>query len=164
MATGFQADLDAVDSAAAHPIGTVIEGANGAKFMYIKQVGATTSAAGEVAAVASSGTYGEVSRTAATSLVNGVATCAVPAGVFQSALATNKYGWIQVSGSGRTALATTDGAVAAGDALVIDGAGTPVGAVDTMAAGEEHCVFGWATTADSGTTQPAGSYIINCVR
>ena len=140
----------------------IIDPQTGRHFRYIKQVGATTSAVGEVAAAASSGTYGEVSRTAATSVVNAVSTVAVPRGVFQSVLATNKYGFIQSIGDGRVALAVTDGNVAAGDPLVIDGGATCVGAVDTMADGEEESVFGDAMTADSGTTQPAGSYTLRC--
>ncbi|MGA4923180.1 hypothetical protein, partial [Bacillus subtilis] len=78
-------------------------------------IGATTSAVGEMAAAAT--TWGTVSRTAATSVVNAVSTVAVPVGVFQSALATNKYGFVQTKGDGRVALAVTDGNVAAGDPL-----------------------------------------------
>ena len=153
-----------VDSTPRYNVGQkVFDTATGRWFAYIKQVGATTSAVGEIAAGASSGTYGEVSRTAASSLVNAVSTVALPRGVFQSILATNKYGFIQTIGDGRVTLAVTDGNVAAGDPLVIDGGATCVGAVDTMADGEEESVFGVAMTADSGTTQPAGSYTLRCV-
>lgn len=144
-------------------IGTVQEDEKGNRFMYVKQVGATTSAAGEWAAAATSGTKGEVSRTAATSCVNAVSTVALAVGVFQSALATNSYGWVQISGVGVTALAVTDGNVVQGDPLVIDGGATPVGATDTMADGEEEGVCGYALAADNGTTQDAGSYTIRSI-
>lgn len=152
-----------VDVAAAHPIGTVCEGAYGDRFMYVKQVGATSSAVGEWANAASSGTRGEVSRTAATSLINAVSTVALAVGVFQSILATNQFGWVQIGGIGVKTLAVTDGSVAAGDPLVIDGGATAVGATDTMADGEEESICGWALAADSGTTQPAGSYSIRSI-
>lgn len=148
-----------VDSTPRYNLGQmVIDPATGRKFRYIKQIGATTSAVGEVAAAAT--TYGTVSRTAATSVINAVSTLAQPAGVFQSVLATNKYGFIQTGGDGRVDLAVTDGGVAAGDPLVIDGGATPVGAVDTMADGEEEGVFGYALAADSGTVQTASTYVL----
>jgi hypothetical protein len=151
-----------VDSVARYNLGQeVIDPATGRHFRYIKQIGATTSAVGEVAAAAA--TWGTVTRTAATSIINAVSTVAVPAGVFQSVLATDKFGFIQTKGDGRVTLAVTDGNVAAGDPLVIDGGATAVGAVDTMADGEEEGVFGFALAADSGTTQPASTYILNCV-
>ena len=62
--------------------------------------------------------------------------------------------------TGEDRLAVTDGNVVAGDPLVIDGGGTPVGATDTMADGEEEGVCGFALDADSGTTQLLGSYTI----
>lgn len=142
-------------------LGEVREGPQGSLFRLVKQMGATASAAGEWAHFASSGTYGEVSRSAATALINAVSTVAVPAGVFQSALASGSFGWLQTKGLGLKDL-TTDGGVAAGDPLVIDGGATAVGATDTMADGEEESVCGTALAADTSTTQTAGTYTINC--
>jgi len=154
-------DFTKVYTAAGHEvIGTVVEDAFGRPFMFVKQVGATSSAVGEWANMASSGTMGEVSRTAATSLINAVSTVALCAGVFQSIAAVDTYCWIQIGGVGVKTLAVTDGNVAAGDPLVIDGGATAVGATDTMADGEEESCCGFALAADSGTTQLAGSYTI----
>ena len=158
-------DFTQVYSAAGHEAtGTVVENALGLPFMFVKQIGATTSAAGEWAAMATTGisvsTIGYVSRTAATSLVNAVSTVALAAGVFQSALATGSFGWVQIGGVGVTALAVTDTNIAAGDPLVIDGGATPVGATDTMADGEEESCCGFALTADNGSVQDAYTYTI----
>ena len=69
------------------------------------------------------------------------------AGVAIGALTDTYYGWIQCGGF--CSNITTDGGVAAGDPLIPD---TVDGTADTMAAGEEHYVFGYALAADSGTT------------
>jgi hypothetical protein len=148
-----------------HPVGTVVENQYGDRFMLVKQIGATTSAVGEIAQAATTGisaaTRGFVSRTAATSLVNGVSTVALAVGVFQGIAATGAFCWAQISGLGVTALAVTDGGVAAGDPLVVDGGATCVGAVDTMADGEEESAFAFALDADVGTVQAAGSYTLH---
>ena len=141
-------------------LGTIGEDELGRRFMWCINEGATTSASGEWANCGTTGTVGYVSRTAASSLINAVSTVALAAGVFVSAIAQNSYGWIQISGTGWKALATTDGNVAAGDPLVIDGGATAVGATDTMADGEEESCCGFALAADSGTTQTAGTYSI----
>lgn len=151
------------DAARGPALGTIAENEYGDRFMWCKQEGATTSAAGEWANCGTTGLRGYVSRTAASSLINAVSTVALCAGVFQSAVAQNSYCWIQISGVGVTALATTDGSVAAGDPLVIDGGATAVGATDTMADGEEESCCGFALAADSGTVQTAGTYTIKSV-
>lgn len=150
-----------------HPVGTIVENQYGDRFMLCKQIGATTSAVGEWAAAATTGisaaTRGYVSRTAATSLVNAVSTVALAVGVFQGVAAVGAFCWVQISGLGVSILAVTDGAIAAGDPLVIDGGATCVGATDTLADGEEESLAGWALDADSGTTQVAGSYTIRSI-
>ena len=150
-----------------HPVGTVVFNQYGDRFMFVKQIGATSSAVGEWAAAATTGvsiaTRGFVTRTAATSLVNAVSTVGLAVGVFQSVLATDNWGWVQISGLGVTTLAVTDGNVAAGDPLVVDGGASPIGATDTMADGEEESICGWALAADSGTTQLLGSYTIRSI-
>lgn len=167
MSTIINANWDEVFAATAdplpHPVGFVAEDQYGREFMFVCQMGATSSAVGEWAQASTTATRGQVTRTAATSLVNAVSTVALGVGVFQSILAVGQYGWVQISGDGRKALAVTDGSVAAGDPLVIDGGATCVGATDTMADGEEESVCGWALAADSGTTQTAGTYTIRSI-
>jgi hypothetical protein len=62
-----------------------------------------------------------------------------------SVIPESYYGWIQVGG---IANVVGDGSVAFGEAVVPNGDGT----VDTMAAGEEHEVIGFAVTDDVATT------------
>jgi hypothetical protein len=69
-----------------------------------------------------------------------------PAGLAIAAIPQGFYGWVLVNGVGT---AISDGAVSAGEAIVLDSAND--GDVDTMAAGEEHQVFAVATADDSGT-------------
>lgn len=64
-------------------------------------------------------------------------------GVGISAITAGSYGWIQVSGIHEEVW--TDGGVSAGEALI---GHTADGEADTMAAGEEHLVFGWALATD----------------
>jgi len=69
------------------------------------------------------------------------------AGVAIGALTDLYYGWVQCGGFCNNV--DTDAGVAAGDPLIVD---TVDGDADTMAAGEEHYVFGYALAADVGTT------------
>ncbi len=78
-------------------------------------------------------------------VVKGSATVTAPAGVAIGVIAANSYGWIQIGGA---AACVGDGSVAAGEAVVSNGDGT----LDTMAAGEEHSVVGFAREADAATT------------
>ena len=58
----------------------------------------------------------------------------------------------------------TDGGVAAGDPLVIDGGATPSFVFDTAVAGEEHLVVAIAMAADASTSLAAGSAkIVGCM-
>lgn len=72
------------------------------------------------------------------------------AGVAIGALTDLYYGWIQCGGFCNCI--TTDQGVAAGDALIVD---TNDGVADTMAAGEEHFVFGKALAEDATATLSA---------
>ena len=144
-------------------MGRVEENEYGDRFMFVRQLGATSSAVGEWAAQATTIGRGAVSRTAATSCINGVETIAPAVGVFQSILAVNQYGWVQISGVGVTTIAVTDGGVAQGDFLIIDGGNTPVGACESGGAGEEMCCCGWALADDTGTTLLAGNYTIRSI-
>lgn len=133
--------------------------ATGRGYRYYYNGGADSTVVGDVAAVRGT-TFGYVSTTSGEGIINAAATCAYAAGVAQAVIPNGYCGWFQTSGPGRVAIAVTDGSVAAGDGLVIDGGATPAGAVDTMAAGEEAQVFGYAITADSGTTQSADTYFL----
>jgi hypothetical protein len=62
------------------------------------------------------------------------------------------YAWVQVCQAGTVGTVRTDDSVAAGDPVI----GHSVdGECDTMAAGEEHLVFGFANAGDSGTPEVA---------
>ena len=74
------------------------------------------------------------------------------------AIAAESFGYIQKGGF--CANITTDGGVAQGDSLVMDGGGTVGKVADTMADGEEECVFGNALAADASTTLSEAR--INC--
>ena len=78
-------------------------------------------------------------------VVKASATVTAPAGVAVGTIAADSYGWIQIGGA---AACVGDGSVAAGEAVVSNGDGT----LDTMAAGEEHEVIGFAREADAVTT------------
>ena len=72
------------------------------------------------------------------------------AGVAIGALTDLYYGWIQCGGFCN--YITTDQGVEAGESLIVDGTD---GQADTMAAGEEHYVFGFALAADATATLSA---------
>ena len=59
------------------------------------------------------------------------------------------YAWVQVCQAGTVGTVRGDGSVAAGEGVIGDT--TVDGEADTMAAGEEHLVFGFALAADAGT-------------
>jgi hypothetical protein len=59
------------------------------------------------------------------------------------------FAWVQVCQPGTFGTVRGDGSVAAGEAVIGDG--TVDGEADTMAAGEEHLVFGFALAADAGS-------------
>ena len=122
---------------------------SGQKYCAVYNAGASATAAGDVCCVfKTTPVQGHISTTSATMLDNG--TAGLCAGIAVSVIAAaSGYGWIQVAGY--CSNFTTDGGVAAGNALVVDG-GTSVGKVfDTMADGEEECVFAFADAADTST-------------
>ncbi len=79
-------------------------------------------------------------------------------GVGISAIAAGSYGFIQRSGIHDKV--KTDAGVVAGDALI---GHTVDGEADTMAAGEEHLVFGFALTADTTTEPHSCQAILTCL-
>ena len=76
----------------------------------------------------------------------GSAVAAKVCGVACGSITADKYGWIQVSGIHDKV--KTDGGVTEGDPLI---GHTTDGTSDTMAAGEEHLVFGYALADDTAS-------------
>ena len=79
-------------------------------------------------------------------------------GVACGTVAADSYGWIQVSGIHNAV--KTDGGVVAGDGLI---GHTVDGQSDTMAAGEEHLVFGYALSDDTASTPYTSPAYIFCL-
>jgi len=77
-------------------------------------------------------------------------------GVAIEDIASGKWGDVCIGGY--CAFVLTDGGVAVGDPLVPH---TVAGEADTMVAGEEHIVFGWALSTDTGTTEYCDAFIVN---
>lgn len=127
----------------------------GRAFRYIRAEDAAL-AAGDVTCYAFDGSDidgWEVTNTATSAIDSALATVNICAGVAVGTVADASYGFVQVSGL--CGNVTTDGGVAAGDNLVVNGAGTPDGVADTAVAGEEHAVFGLALAADVSTSVDA---------
>ena len=115
--------LTANDSAAMFTPGVVYEAQTGKKYKYVLH----NSGAGAVAAVAGNVAYyyapGGVSAGATTTVTSDLSDSAnVGAGVWQAAVTTAYYGWVQISGAATLTTALTAGAD--GNAL------TAVGATD----------------------------------
>ncbi len=115
--------LTANDSSPLFTPGVVYEAAGGKKYKYVLH----NSGAGAVAAVAGNVAYyyapGGVSAGATTTVTSDLSDSAnVGAGVWQYAVTTAYYGWIQITGAATLTTALTAGAD--GNAL------TPVGATD----------------------------------
>lgn len=118
---------------------------------------ATNYGANDVHQGASVRQQGEVTNTSTSAIDGTLASVNACAGVAMGTVTDNYYGYAQVSG---LASAKTDGGVAAGNSLVVDGGNTPNGQFDTAAAGEEHAVAGYALAADVGTTV---SCVLRCI-
>lgn len=122
----------------------------GKVYRWVYNAGADNITAGEVVGwFLTTPAAGHVSGTAATFMDNGVA--GIAAGVAEGAITAGRYGFVLKEGV-TTATITTDGSVAQGESLVVNGGATPDGTVDTMAAGEEHCVFATALQDDASTS------------
>lgn len=131
--TRFTTDLE-------YGLGETRETKDGKKYRYVQFKDAVTYAAGQCLAPA---------NTAWTAVTNdragGSAISTAFGGLCLGAPSQNSYGWVQIGGVGTC---TGDGSVAADEAVVLH---TVDGEADTMAAGEEHLVFGTALEADSGS-------------
>jgi len=112
-------------------------------YVYFRNVGGAAMAVGDVIWQAKLATYSMYEGT----YVDGDADVLLAAGVAVSAVADDGYGWAQVNGY--CAQARNDDGVANADPLV---GHTVDKEADTMAATEEHLVFGFACgdTVDTG--------------
>ena len=158
------ADLTAAGSAKrTAEQGQLFEDGKGRCFMYVKNEGTASTAAGTVVGHFSTTLAdGAISAVATTVIECGLGSVMPVAGVALSVIAEDEYGWIQVKGR-NIGIILSDGGVAAGDALVCDGGATPTFQADTAVAGEEHGVFGFSLVADDASSIPANSAVINCV-
>lgn len=138
------------------PVGTVYK-EKGRSYVFAKNSGAGTTAAGDVCGIFSAAayTYGSFSVTAATiaDYTDGTTTRALVAGIAGCACATLNFCWLWYEGRGTHAI-TTDGNVAIYNGLIAaDGA--IVASPNTTAATAHHAVFGIALDADASTTLSA---------
>lgn len=126
-------------------------------YRFVKHVNAVTVVVGHCA---------EFTNAACTNVTNDraggaatpIGTQTICAGVYVSIPLENYYCFLQVSG---VALVLGDGSVAAGEAVVVHSVD---GQADTMAAGEEHQVFGKAMDADDTANDPLGvSALFHCL-
>lgn len=145
-----------VDADPQFSLGYIAWSANGNAYRYVKALDAVTYKAGQLAEWADA-TLNYVTNDRAGGSAIGTQTA--PAGLVMGIPTSSKpYGWIQVAGIG---LCEGDGSVAAGEAVVSHSVD---GQADTMAAGEEHQVFGVALDADSTSNDPLATSALFHVR
>lgn len=146
-----------------HPLGTLRFGPGGRRYRYAYNAGVDTLVAGEIVGGSqTSAQYGYLSGTA-TDILDSSSSTGIGLGMACSAAPTANYFWCQTAGPSDNA-ATTDGNVAAGTTLGMGGTTSPDGTAIPVADGTEENAFGYATAADSGTTQAAGTLILGCER
>ena len=128
-------------SAAEYGLGEERTTKDGKTYRYVQFKDAVTYVAGHVC------TPANTSWTAVTNDVAGGSSVAATTfgGIALAAVTQNYYGWVQIGG---VATVVGDGSVAADEAVVVH---STDGQADTMAAGEEHLIFGRALEADSGS-------------
>lgn len=153
--SGFQVisntgGLSANDDSPQVALGSLMQDNAGNIYRYVKAVDLDL-AAGDVVEYASTSQFDVTKDRAGGSSIGRKV-----AGVAQSAISVNNYGWILVSGI--SSAVTTDGGVTAADFLVPHA--TADGQADTMAAGLEHQAFGFALATDVGSTTQA---VVNCL-
>lgn len=135
-------------------LGALHQSDDGSIYRYVQNIEADAIAIADGTCVYQTTTFGVVSPDFTGG--NGVGSKVVGVGV--GAIAAGEFGWVIVQGYHDAV--KTDAGVAAGESLV----GHSVdGEADTMAAGEEHLVFGFALTADTGTDPHSAPAIINCL-
>lgn len=132
-----------------YDLGSVHENGYGDRFMFVKNVGSSSTVVGKLACWDTGGARGEVSMTVGDVATPGLSTTSKACGVWLSVVAQNEFGFMQISG--RASVYTDDG-VADKDFLVCDGGDTETFIADTAADGEEEAIFGQAMAADNDTT------------
>lgn len=148
--------LTQIDADPLFDLGCTVWKPNGNAYRYVKFLDSVTYVAGHVCQAASATVYNVTNDVSGGSAIGSGQT--TPAGICMGIPTSAKpYGWIQVAG---IALVLGDGSVAAGEAVVPHSAD---GQADTMAAGEEHQVFGYALDADDTANDPlATSALFHC--
>lgn len=143
--------LTTVSSSEVVPLGSLFFDYQGRGYVFTYNFGATSTAVGDVASVASTFTYGHMSVTPATiaDYTDGTTIRPVIAGVALSIIATTKYGWLWCYGRG-THTITTDTNVAANDLLTVTD-GAIIATREVTAATAHRSPIGVAHAADSGT-------------
>lgn len=148
-------NLDVIDTIQKHPLGAKYEDPlSGATFRYVSYDPDETTVDGTAggAVVFADNVQWEVTEDVSDASVS------QPAGFLQAVLTAGDFGWIQRSGYNRKSIETL-GQVSDGDKVIMDSANN--GEVDTMAAGEEHNVVGFAVfTAATITTLAIGDLMI----
>ena len=159
MGVSLNLPLTEYDTTKTHPLGDKVQ-IGSKSYRYCYNAGADTLAAGEIVGQHTNSTYGNVTGTVAT-FVDGTSTCGLGLGMAMSAAPTLNYLWVQTGGANDVAI-TTDGSVAEGDGLVVEGGASPDGTLDTMADGEEEMVIGVAIDADtSGSAMAIGTAVLS---
>lgn len=159
MSVDLNMPLTEFDTTKVHPLGYKVQ--LGSKtYRYCYNAGVDTLAAGEIVGQHTNSTYGNVTGTVAT-FVDGTSTCGLGLGMAMSAAPTLNYFWAQTGGANDVAI-TTDGGVAEGDWVVVEGGASPDGTLDTMADGEEEMVIGIAIDADTaGNAMAIGTAVLS---
>lgn len=144
--------LTTVSSSEVVPLGSVFTDTDGRGYVFLYNFGATSTAVGDVASIASTFTFGHVSVTPATiaDYTDGTTIRPVIGGVALAVVATTKYGWFWFWGRGTHSI-TTDGNVAANDLLTVTD-GAIIATREVTAATAHRSPIGVAHAADSSTT------------
>lgn len=151
---GREAELDVVSTASKFTIGELAKDQKGNLYRYVQNILADGVAIADGTCVYPTTTIGVVSP----DFAGGSGLTSLVVGVGISAIAAGSFGWVQVSGIHPNLY--TDAGVAVSDPLI----GHSVnGEADTMAAGEEHLVFGFALTTDTVTEPHSSQALIQCL-
>jgi hypothetical protein len=136
------------------------DNSTGNRYCYVENAGASATVVGDVCGVfLTSDRLGEISTTAATTLVNNDGTLAVTvvAGIALGAIAAGGFGWLQVGGfcsnvTTDTNCDASEGLYCADDAKV----------AAPLIANAQHGCFGVCITADGATSTSTGVLLTNC--
>ena len=135
------------------PVGTVVDGGNGAAYRYCLNDSGASGVIGRIPAQKAGAKVGNVTFLAANALISPATTgvtLAVPGGVSMCAPPVNSFFWCQVQGPNAVAIPTS-GAIGAGETPVITGAGVP-----TFIAGPSLAA-NWGSPAAIGITAAASA-------